>query len=166
MSRLSHFVKIFDEFSIQPFHMADFESLVELEKQSFPTYHWTADDLKEELERDPDCIHVIRHNSKVVGYVHTETELVKSKNGEQELVGEVSSIAVDREFRGRQLGEKLFRFGVKRLQNMGVDRVIINTKLDNHAMKNLAESKFGFEVTRIVKDMFYDGDDAYEMVLA
>jgi len=71
---------------------------------------------------------VIRYNSKVIGYVHTEIRFNKSKSGKKERLGEVTSIAVDKDFRGKKLGEKLFRFGIKRLQEKQIARIIIKHK--------------------------------------
>lgn len=128
--------------------------------------YWTQANFLEELSLDHQCLQVIRANDKVIGYVHSEIRKVHSKNGRVQLIGEIGSIAVDKKYRGKKLGEKLFTFGVKRLKSLKADRIIINTRLDNHPMKSLAEAKFGFEVNRIIQNLYDDGAGAYEMVLA
>lgn len=146
--------------------MADLPSLVKLEKQAFPVDYWVKEDFLEELAMDPDCLRVIRDNGRVIGYVHSEIRRVRGSNSRIQRIGEIGSIAVDKNYRGKRLGEKLFTFGVKRLKELKASRIIINTRLDNHPMKTLAENKFGFEVSRVIKNLYEDGAGAYEMVLA
>lgn len=146
--------------------MTDLPSLVKLEKAAFPVDYWVKEDFLEELAMDPECLTVIRDNGRVIGYVHSEIRRVRGKNSQLQRIGEIGSIAVDKNFRGKKLGEKLFTFGVKRLKGLKASRIIINTRLDNYPMKTLAETKFGFEVNKVIRNLYEDGAGAYEMVLA
>lgn len=162
----SRFIRIFDSYPLEPFRISDLPSLVKLEKAAFPVDYWGKEDFLEELAMDPECLRVIRANGRVIGYVHSEIRRVRGKNGQIQRIGEIGSIAVDKNYRGKKLGEKLFTFGVKRLRELNASRIIINTRLDNYPMKTLAETKFGFEVNRVIRNLYEDGAGAYEMVLA
>src|SRR3989344_6552453 len=107
----SRFIRIFDEFPLEPFLLSDLPSLVKLEKAAFPVDYWVKEDFLEELELDPDCLMVIRDKGRVIGYVHSEIRRVRGKNGQIQRIGEIGSIAVDKNYRGKKLGEKLFTFG-------------------------------------------------------
>ena len=162
----SRFIRIFDNYPLEPFQMADLPSLVKLEKQAFPVDYWVKEDFLEELAMDPDCLRVIRDNGRVIGYVPPKfVESAVVTVGSNELA-KSGLLPLTKTIAGKRLGEKLFTFGVKRLKELKASRIIINTRLDNHPMKTLAENKFGFEVSRVIKNLYEDGAGAYEMVLA
>src|SRR5258708_35007614 len=110
---------------LETLNREDIPSLLELEKQAFPIDHWSEEVFNRELADNPDCIRVMKQNGVIIGYIYTEIHDVTLANGSKERVGEIGSIAVLEDFRGKGLGEKLFRYGIAKLQKMKAPRIII-----------------------------------------
>lgn len=123
---------------LSPFRKKDLASLVLLEKRLFPIDKWSKDDFLEELQNDANSIKVLRDGERVIGYVHTEVRKRKVRTGKIVRIGEIGSIAVDRKYRGKRLGERLVRSGIRRLQRIDADKIIIHTRVDNIPMQRLA----------------------------
>lgn len=145
---------------------ADIPSLVSLEKELFPVDYWTEYTFRQELKKNPRSIQVIKNKSGVIGYVHTEVWNKRLPNGRVVRIGEIGSIAVHKDHRGKKLGEKLFRQGIKTLKKKKSNKIIIHTRLDNAPMKRMAETKFGFKTEKIKKNAYEDGASAYRMTLS
>lgn len=149
---------------IQSFGVEDLGSLMELEKQAFPIDFWSKEIFASELSRKDASIRVIKCDGQVVGYVHTEV-FEQQKRKKRIKVGEIGSIAVSDDHKGKGLGAKLLKHGIAQLEKKSVDLYSMQTRMDNIAMKRLAEKKFGFKTTKIHKDFYNDGSSAYEMIL-
>jgi len=150
-------------YRLQKLSEKDIPSLLQLEKELFPVDYWTEFTFREELKKDPKSIKVIKNSSGVIGYVHTEVWDKRIPTGRVVKIGEVGSIAVREDHRGKKLGEKLLKDGIKTLKKKKLHKIILHTRLDNQPMKKLAEEKFGFKTENIKKNAYEDGASAYRM---
>ena len=148
-----------------PMRKKDLSSLVQLEKSIFPIDQWTEEMFIDELRKDPLSIKVVKIDDQVIGYVHAEVLDKKLRNGTVSRIGEIGSLAVHEDHRGKKLGETLIKHGIRRLKRKDSTKIVLHTRLDNVAMQQLASTKFGFKTTRIHKNAYEDGASAYEMVL-
>ncbi len=149
---------------IQALDVEDLGSLMELEMQAFPKDFWSEEIFASELSRKDATINIIKCGSRVVGYVHTEVTERQQKQGKVK-IGEIGSIAISEDHKGMGLGAKLLKYGIDHLSQSCVDQLSMQTRLDNVAMKSLAEKRFGFKTSRVQKNVYKDGSSAYEMIL-
>lgn len=166
MVKFLQLLPLIGAFRLTTLQQKDLSSLVSLEKELFPVDYWTEGTFRSELAKNPKSIKVIKKNSKIIGYVHTEVRKRKLPNGRTVRIGEIGSVAVHKDFQRKNLGEKLFRQGIRTLKKDKASKIIIHTRLDNLAMKNLAEKKFGFKTEKIEKNVYDDGAAAYRMSLS
>lgn len=166
MANLFTILPLIGSFRLQKLDEKDIPSLLKLEKELFPIDYWTEYTFRQELKKDPQSIKVIKNKSSVIGYVHTEVRNKKLPNGRIVRIGEIGSIAVHKDHRGKKLGEKLLKQGIKSLKKKKSHKIIIHTRLDNAPMKRLAEAKFGFRTEKITKNAYEDGASAYRMSLS
>jgi ribosomal-protein-alanine N-acetyltransferase len=166
MVNLFTVLPIINPLRLQKLQEKDIPSLLTLEKELFPVDYWTEFTFREELKKDPHSIQVIKDKHGVIGYVHTEIWDKKLPSGRTVRIGEIGSIAVHKDHRGKKLGEKLFKQGIKTLKKKKTSKIIIHTRLDNVHMKRMAETKFGFKTEKVKKNAYEDGASAYRMSLS
>ncbi|MDW8011156.1 MAG: GNAT family N-acetyltransferase, partial [Sulfolobales archaeon] len=124
------------ECSIRDFKPEDLQRVCEIELSSFShpypcqlflVYHYLF----------PSLFLVAECGSRVVGYVVGVVE-----NGDK---GHLTSIAVDREYRGRGLGKSLIREFEVRIKSSGVFRVYLEVSVRNEVAISLYK-KLGYRV--------------------
>jgi ribosomal-protein-alanine N-acetyltransferase len=166
MANIFSILPLISPFRLQKLDEKDIPSLLSLEKELFPVDYWTEYTFRQELKKDPKSIQVIKNKFGVIGYVHTEVWNKRLPSGRTVRIGEIGSIAVHKDHRGKKLGEKLLKQGIKTLKKKRSNKIIIHTRLDNAPMKKLAEVKFGFKTEKIKKNAYEDGASAYRMSLS
>jgi ribosomal-protein-alanine N-acetyltransferase len=117
----------------------DLSSLLDLEMQSFPIDHWSKEIFLSELKNKNAVIKVLKCEGKVVGYIHTEFS-DRQFGGKKIRVGEIGSLAVAQDHRGKKLGEKLMRHGLRSLKKNDTSTIVLQTRLDNVIVKSMAEN--------------------------
>lgn len=109
---------------------------------------------------------------ETLAYLSPETFIVASVEGRivgysasvlKGLEGHLLSIAVHPDYRGLGIGERLLRENIKRLKELGARRVVLEVRVSNAAAIRLYR-KLGFEIRALLKNYYWDGEDAYEMV--
>jgi len=103
----------------------------------------------------PETFIVASIDEHVVGY---SASVLKG------LEGHILSIAVHPEYRGLGIGEKVLRENIRRLKELGVRKVVLEVRVSNTAAIQLYK-KLGFEISNLLRNYYWDGEDAYEMVL-
>ncbi|MEM3104102.1 MAG: ribosomal protein S18-alanine N-acetyltransferase [Candidatus Bathyarchaeia archaeon] len=110
---------------------------------------------------------------ETLAYLSPETFLVVSLNGSivgysasvlRGSEGHIISIAIHPDYRGIGIGEKLLRENIKRLKDSGAKRVVLEVRIDNIQALKLYQ-KLGFKIVKTLKNYYWDGADAYKMVL-
>lgn len=110
---------------------------------------------------------------ETLAYLSPETFLVVSLDGSivgysasvlRGFEGHIISIAVHPNYRGIGIGEKLLRENIKKLRDLGAKRIVLEVKVDNIQALRLYQ-KLGFRIVKTLKNYYWDGSDAYRMIL-
>ena len=118
------------------------ESLLEKVKYDFlRTRKGKRSSLKRSLLNQKYKMIIALDKSKIIGYVAYK---FKSKK-EAKLIG----IAVLKNYRGKDIGKKLFDKSIKDMQKRGIKRIITRTWEKNHTSQKLMKS-FGFKLYRTI----------------
>jgi len=75
----------------------------------------------------------------------------------------IVSIAVDPDYQGKGIGNKLLQQALAWLVNSGFKHVFLEVRVDNEVAINLYD-KHGFEKVSVRKNYYQDGSDAFVMV--
>lgn len=75
----------------------------------------------------------------------------------------IVSIAVDPDYQGKGIGNKLLEQAISWLIGSGFKHVFLEVRVDNEVAINLY-NKHGFEKVSVRKNYYQDGSDAYVMV--
>ncbi|MHA1590679.1 MAG: ribosomal protein S18-alanine N-acetyltransferase [Candidatus Njordarchaeales archaeon] len=132
----------------------DLNKVFEIEQKSFkrpyPKYYlaWLIKGLA-------DIFLVAEYKGQVLGYVAGRIEYNR--------LGHVITIAVHPEWRRRGIGTKLMLYIMKLFREYGCERVYLEVRVSNLEAIRLYE-KLGFRITRLLKNYYEDGEDAYLML--
>lgn len=137
-----------------PMTLADVPAVHAVETRSF-RLPWTQEAFSEEVTNNP-CAHyvVMRLGQRVVGY-----------GGMWIIIDEahVTNVAVDPDFRGRKLGERLMCELIDRARGLGAKRMTLEVRVSNYVAQNLY-AKLDFRGAGIRKGYYSDtGEDALIM---
>lgn len=139
--------------TLRPATRADLDAVVRVDVRSF-TRHWPADDFAAQLVDPLVCIWLADAGKGALGYVH-----VRVVGDEAELL----NIAVDPDGRRLGLGERLLRHAMSECAELGVGRVFLEVRADNHAAMALYR-RCAWEQVGIRKRYYSeDGADAIVM---
>ncbi|GBC71806.1 Ribosomal-protein-alanine acetyltransferase [Candidatus Calditenuaceae archaeon HR02] len=119
------------------------------------------------FKSNPESFLVADVGGVIAGYVMCRVEWGGSKIDTLRLrkLGHIVSIAVLPEFRRRGIGRALMQEALNVLKNVyGCDEVYLEVRVTNTLAINLYHS-LGFKVTRVAKNYYIDGEDAYVMAL-
>jgi len=120
---------------------------------------------------------VYEQDGKVVGYILVGIKiptlwqrlekrtraLVGQRVDLEERAGHIMNLAIDPTFRRRGLGSLLLQEGLRYLEELGVDGVELEVRVNNDSAIRLYE-KYGFQVKERYRHYYGNGDDAYLMV--
>ncbi|HSX33616.1 MAG TPA: GNAT family N-acetyltransferase [Candidatus Saccharimonadales bacterium] len=152
--------------------LEDVEAIAALDRTIFASYgptmgRWRIADA---IRQNPAGMQVLELDGNLAGTIYGQ--LIESPNFEGRAYGEVTSIGIAEEYRGRGIGELLFGRMVQAMldeQEVGtvITGISLYTRAGNLAMQQLAE-KYDFTVEQTVPSFyeFFDPpEDAYLMVL-
>lgn len=142
------------ELVIREMIFADVEQVMEVEKASFTT-PWTTDIFyKELIDNEHAYYYVMEIDKKIVGFVGMWIVIDDAQ---------ITNLAILPEYRGKKLGEKLFKFVMQWLQSVQVKRLSLEVRVSNIAAQKLYR-KFGLVPGGIRKNYYMDsGEDAIVM---
>lgn len=107
--------------------------------------------------------YVIRSKDKIVGYCMYYLKPALSFKGlEKQSV--ILSIAIDKNFRGRGLAEKVLRSSIEEMKVNGISSIILYVNVNNSPALHLYR-KIGFKEIRQVKNICGQGENCHEMEL-
>lgn len=134
---------------------SDLETVMRIEKASFPKYPYPLDVFEELLRQCQKYFLIAEYKGRVSGYVCGR--LVGKS------LGLVVSIAVKPEFRRRGIGRILMLELESRFREDHVKTVRLEVGVDNDAAIRLYES-LGYETVGLKRKYYLDGSDALIMV--
>ncbi|MGI5992381.1 MAG: GNAT family N-acetyltransferase [Methanosarcina sp.] len=110
-----------------------------------------------------NTFYIIKDNDRIAGYCSYYLKPYFSLKGfEKQSV--ISSIAIDRNFRGRGFAERLLRFTIKEMKVNGVSSILLYVNANNRPAIQLYE-KIGFQPIKRVEDICGQKESCYEMEL-
>ena len=113
----------------------------------------------------PKAFLVAIENEKVIGYIMCRIErgISSFKRAFPVKKGHIVSVAVMHEYRHRGIGTDLIKLGMEGMVSYGAMEFFLEVRKSNVAAVTVYE-KLGFEVGRVLKGYYRDGEDAYLMV--
>ncbi len=110
-----------------------------------------------------DIFYVIKDQDKIAGFCMYYLKPTIGFGGFKNK-SVISSIAIDREFRGKGLAENLLKESIKEMKLNGISSILLYVNVNNQPAIRLYE-KTGFEVTNEVKNVCGQDENCYEMEL-
>lgn len=151
------------KFTLRRFREEDLEQVIYINRTCLPE-NYSAYFFLELYVNYPETFIVAEVDNKVVGYVMCRIEtgfsgfsLIKK--------GHIISIAVLPNYRRMGIGEALLRSALKAMiENYDVKECYLEVRISNTPAINLYK-KLGFEIDRIIRGYYADGENAYLMRL-
>jgi ribosomal-protein-alanine N-acetyltransferase len=137
------------EVTIRPMNEQDLEGVLLVEKATFST-PWSKDIFYKEItENEYAHYFVMILDEKIIGYVGVWVVADDAQ---------ITNIAILPGYRGKKLGEKLFRYTIQKLIFMGVSRLSLEVRESNIAAQKLY-CKFGLVPGGIRKNYYVDNQE-------
>lgn len=149
------------KFTLRRFREEDLEQVMHINRTCLPE-NYSAYFFIELYMNYPEAFLVAEVGERVVGYIMCRIETGFSGFG---LIkrGHVISIAVLPEYRRMGIGEALLREALRAMvEHYGVKECYLEVRVSNTPAINLYK-KIGFEVDRIIRGYYADGENAYLM---
>ena len=129
----------------------DIPFVLKIEQQSF-TMCWNENMFREELLMNPFAQYIVMiYDEQVIGYAGMWTIIEEAH---------MTNIAVDSDFRGYHLGERLLDELMRLAVELGMVRITLEVRASNKVAQNLYKKK-GFDEAGIRKAYYSDnGEDA------
>ncbi|MBS7649641.1 MAG: ribosomal protein S18-alanine N-acetyltransferase [Thermoproteota archaeon] len=144
-----------DDCMVREAKESDLETIMRIEKASFPKYPYPSGVFKELLRRCPKYFLIAEYKGRISGYVCGR--LVGKDSGQ------VVSIAVEPRSRRRGIGRSLMLDLESRFREDRVKTVRLEVGVDNYAAIWLYKS-LGYETAGLRRRYYPDGSDALTMV--
>jgi len=140
------------EIFFRPVTERDYETILELEMESFNSYdRLDRETLIELFSEFREGFYTININDVVVGY-----SVFLIEDG----AGYVESIAINSNYRRRGLGIRALEFMIKRMEDMKLETINLHVRMDNMAAMSLYE-KNGFIKKGVIENFYKDHEPAY-----
>ena len=137
------------EVIIRPMKIDDVEQVFKVEEATFST-PWPKDIFYKEIgENEHAYYFVMLLDEEIIGYAGVWVVLDDAQ---------ITNIAVLPEYRGKKLGEKLFRYMMQKLIMMDVIRLSLEVRESNIAAQKMYR-KFGFVPGGIRKNYYVDNQE-------
>jgi ribosomal-protein-alanine N-acetyltransferase len=150
-------------FYIRQFEKSDLEAVVAINRSCLPENY--PDQFFLGLHyHAPKAFLVVLSNEEIVGYIMCRIERgISSFSRRPAKKGHIVSVAVDRSHRREGLGSELIKAGMKGMQEYGANEFFLEVRKSNEAAVSVYEN-LEFEIKRVLKGYYRDGEDAYLMV--
>jgi len=147
-------MKTFVPVTIERMREEDIPRVVQIERASFPT-PWPPEAYRREIrENRSACYLVARCGEEIVGYAGMWVILEEAH---------ITTIAVDPQWRGQKIGERLLVALIDAARERGAKWVTLEVRKSNHIAQRLYR-KYGFREVHVRKGYYTDnGEDALIM---
>ena len=152
-----------NQFLIRQFQKADLEAVVSINRTSLPENY--PDQFFLGLHyHAPKTFLVIIEEDKIVGYIMCRIERgISSYSRRPTKKGHIVSVAIDNNHRRKGLGTELIKAGMSGMQEYGAKEFFLEVRKSNESAISVYEN-LEFEIKRVLKGYYRDGEDAYLMV--
>lgn len=133
----------------------DLAAIAKLEQQVYPIEGWWDEDAyRRDYALNGHMYRCAIDTDTLIGYVTCRADGA---------LGEIATLTVDGDYRGRGIGRTLLRQALERLAGAGCEHVVLETRVDNHAALALYRSE-GFTVVDVLTDWYDVNVDAVRML--
>ncbi|MDF1539133.1 MAG: N-acetyltransferase [Candidatus Thorarchaeota archaeon] len=152
------------EYTIRQFEREDIESVVEINRTCLPENY--PDQFFIGLyHHAPKAFIVAECSEGICGYIMCRIERGISSFGRAPVKkGHIVSIAVTHEHRHHGVGSALVQAAMKGMREYGASEFFLEVRKTNEEAITIYE-KLAYEIKRVLKGYYRDGEDAYLMVL-
>ncbi|MHA1740702.1 MAG: ribosomal protein S18-alanine N-acetyltransferase [Candidatus Thorarchaeota archaeon] len=151
------------DWTIRLFEREDLKSVMSINQQCLPENYPNSFFLGL-FHHAPRAFLVAEASSSIVGYIMCRIERGISSFGRLPVKkGHIVSIAVLPQHRRQGIGTALIERGIAGMKEYGVAEVFLEVRKTNEPAIAVYES-LGFEIKRVLKGYYRDGEDAYLMV--
>lgn len=153
-------------YHIRNFGRDDLEAVMGLNKTSLPE-NYPESFFIGLYQHAPNSFLVAEHEGKIIGYIMCRIErgISSYKTALPIKKGHIVSVAVSRNHRLKGVGTDLISKAIKGMAEYGAREFFLEVRKSNLAAITTYE-RLGFEVRRILKGYYRDGEDAYYMAMA
>ena len=133
----------------------DLPRVLEIEKELFPSDHWSEDLFLGELAEVPTsrAVAVLEKDGQIVGYASLRFV------GRE---GDVNTIAVAKDFQRQGLGKQLFDWLLEKAKELNVRELFLDVRADNHPAIEMYRT-YGFDRIDIRRNYYDHSVDAHVM---
>ena len=151
------------EFKVRLFEREDIDSVVSINRTCLPE-NYPDQFFLGLFHHAPKAFLVILKDEKIVGYIMCRIERgISSYSRRPTKKGHIVSVAVDSECRREGLGTELIKAGMEGMQEYGAKEFFLEVRKSNESAISVYEN-LEFEIKRVLKGYYRDGEDAYLMV--
>lgn len=151
-----------EEYAVRPFDRDDIDSVVSINRSCLPE-NYPAQFFLGLYLHAPKAFIVAECSEGICGYIMCRIERGISSFGRSPAKkGHVVSVAVRDEHRHHGIGSKLVEAAMKGMQEYGASEFFLEVRKTNEAAISVYE-KLNFEIKRVLKGYYRDGEDAYLM---
>ncbi len=151
-----------EEYVVRPFDRDDIDSVVSINRSCLPE-NYPAQFFLGLYLHAPKSFIVAECSEGICGYIMCRIERGISSFGRSPAKkGHVVSVAVRDEHRHHGIGSKLVEAAMKGMQEYGTSEFFLEVRRTNEAAISVYE-KLNFEIKRVLKGYYRDGEDAYLM---
>ncbi len=151
------------DYTIRLFEKKDIDAVIEINQLTLPE-NYPASFFLGLHNHAPKAFMVAVIDSTVVGYIMCRIERGISSFRKPYPVkkGHIVSVAVLRDYRRHGIGTHLIRMGMEAMIGYGASEFFLEVRKSNTPAVSAYE-KMGFEVSRVLRGYYRDGEDAYLM---
>ncbi len=151
-----------EEYAVRPFDRDDIDSVVSINRSCLPE-NYPAQFFLGLYLHAPKSFIVAECSEGICGYIMCRIERGISSFGRSPVKkGHVVSVAVRDEHRHHGIGTKLVEAAMKGMQEYGASEFFLEVRKTNESAISVYE-KLNFEIKRVLKGYYRDGEDAYLM---
>ncbi len=152
-----------EAYSIRQFNTDDIKHVVQINKECLPENY--PDQFFLGLHyHAPKAFLIAQSNGRIVGYIMCRIERGISSYGRLPVKkGHIVSVAVLPTDRHKGIGTSIIKAGMLAMEEYGAMEFFLEVRKSNEAAVSVYES-LGYEIRRVLRGYYRDGEDAYLMV--
>ena len=136
--------------TIKPMKQVDINAVVEIEKESYGSHHWSKESFFNELSNDfAHYFCAFNEEGKLVGYIGT-WQIIEEAH--------ITNVSVKPEFRRRKIAEALLHYAIEHCYENGVKYITLEVRVSNEKAINLY-TKYGFRSLGTRKEYYQDNNE-------
>lgn len=138
---------------LRKFSLSDLNQVMEIERVSFPDREAYSRSYFEAFYKSYPEGFIIAEKEKIIGYT-----IGRPRNGTAEII----SLAVDPDWREKEIGTKLIGFLIEHFKKKGFKKISLRVRTENKTAISFYQN-LDFKILKTIKNYYRNGDEAYLM---